>query len=106
MIPIPKKTSKNKKGGNNYQNCIDKCNKEFINSLDIARDTGASNSVVLSIHKKRQDCLTDCPTSVVDIHGGKIKTRRSKKQKRKTKRRRCPNGTRRNKKTYKCKNKK
>ena len=82
---ILKKKRKTKiKGGNNYQNCINKCDKEFRNALDIAHDIGASNSVVLAIHKKRQDCHTDCPTSVADIHGGKIKTRRSKKSKRKT----------------------
>jgi hypothetical protein len=74
------------RGGNKYQDCIDKCNKKFRNALDIAEDTGASNSVVSAIHKKRQNCHKDCKTSVADIDGGK-KKRKSLKKKRKSKRR-------------------
>ena len=68
------------------QKCIDKCNKEFSDALHKAQDMGVSGDIVLGIHKKRQDCHNDCPTSVADIHGGKKKRRKTKKRKQNKKR--------------------
>jgi len=73
-------------GGNNYQKCIDKCNKEFSDALHKAQDMGVSGDIILGIHKKRQDCHNDCPTSVASIHGGKKKRRKTKKRKQNKKR--------------------
>tara|TARA_Y100001970_G_scaffold162445_1_gene198586 strand:+ start:65 stop:367 length:303 start_codon:yes stop_codon:yes gene_type:complete len=81
---IKKKRKTKIKGGNNYQKCIDKCYTEFSDALHKAQDMGVSSDILLGIHRKREDCYSDCSTSVADIHGGKIKTRRSKKSKRKT----------------------
>ena len=85
----PKSAMKKSTGGgnkNNYQNCIDKCNKEFNDALHIAHDMGASGDIVNGIHKKRQQCHNDCPTSDANIHGGKKKRRKTKKRKQNKKR--------------------
>merc|ERR1712167_289249 len=73
--------------GGGYQKCIDKCNKEFSDALHKAQDMGVSGDIVLGIHKKRQNCHNDCPTSVADIHGGK-KSRKTKRRKSMKKRKR------------------
>jgi len=76
-----KRKTRKIKGGNNYQKCIDKCNKEFSDALHRAEDMGVPNDIVLGIHKKRQNCHNVCRTSYAEIDGGK---RKSKKSKRKT----------------------
>lgn len=73
-----KRKTRKIKGGNNYQKCIDKCNKEFSDALHKAQDMGVSDDIVLGIHKKKQDCYNDCRTSDTEIHGGKRKTRTRK----------------------------
>lgn len=79
-----KRKTRKIKGGNNYQKCIDKCNKEFSDALHKAQDIGVPDDIVLGIHKKRQNCHNVCRTSDAEIDGGK---RKSKKSKRKTRRR-------------------